>query len=51
MRASLGTVKLRPQLAELADDEPVAQLPRISFSTRDHQPRGLALPPLLPKFP
>ena len=46
-----GTVKLRPQLAEYADDEPVAQLPRISFSTRDHQPRCLALQPLLPEFP
>ena len=38
-----GTVKLRPLLAEKADAEPVAQLPRIPFSSRDHQPRRLAL--------
>ena len=41
-----GTVNLSPQVAEYADDEPGAQLPRIPLSTRDHQSHGVALSPL-----
>jgi gamma-glutamyltranspeptidase/glutathione hydrolase len=42
-----GTVKLRPCLAQWPDEQQASQLPRISISARDHQPRRLALPPLL----
>ena len=33
------TVKLRPQVAEYADDEPAAQLSRIPIPLRNHQSR------------
>ena len=45
------TVNLSPQVAEYADDEPGAQLPRIPLSTRDHQSHGVALSPLRAQLP
>ena len=42
-----GTVKLSWRLAECANEQQVAELPRISISARNHQPRGLALSPIL----
>ena len=36
---SCGIVKLRPQVAEYADDEPAAQLSRIPIPLRNHQSR------------
>src|SRR5262245_27684931 len=42
-----GIVRLRPPVAEWADDQPRAELSRISISAGHHQSRRLALPPLL----
>ena len=46
-----GIVKLRPQVAEYADDEPAAQLSRIPIPLRNHQSRRLALLPFRLEFP
>ncbi len=42
-----GTVKLRPCMADWANEKRHAELPRISISARNHQPRRLAVPPFL----
>ena len=42
-----GTVKLGWRLTDWADEKGHAELPRISISSRNHQPRGLAVPPIL----
>ncbi len=42
-----GTVKLRPCMADWANEKRDAELPRISISARNHQPRRLAVPPFL----
>ena len=47
----IGIVKLRPQVAEYADDEPAAQLSRIPIPLRNHQSRRLALLPFRLEFP
>ena len=47
----VGIVKLRPQVAEYADDEPAAQLSRIPIPLRNHQSRRLALLPFRLEFP
>ena len=39
------TVNLSPQVAEYADDEPGAQLSRLSVSARDHQSCRLVVSP------
>ena len=49
--AAGGIVKLRPQVAEYADDEPAAQLSRIPIPLRNHQSRRLALLPFRLEFP
>ena len=41
-----GTVKFSGSVADLADEERPAELPWISISPRDHQPRRLAVSPL-----
>ena len=38
-------VKLSRRLTDWADEKRHAELPRISISARNHQPRGLAVPP------
>ena len=40
------TVKFSGSVADLADERRHAKLPRIPLSTRDHQPRRLAVSPL-----
>ena len=46
-----GTVNLRPQVAEWADDERVSQLSRISMPFRKHQGRRLAVLAVRSQFP
>ena len=41
-----GTVKFRGSVADLADETRHAELPWVSISARDHQPRRLAVSPL-----
>lgn len=46
----VGTVKLRQLLADWPDEHDDTELPRIPIPSRDHQPRGLALAPVLSEF-
>ena len=45
-----GTVKFRGSVADLADETRHAELPWVSISARDHQPRHLAVSPLRCEF-
>ena len=46
-----GTVNLRPQVREWADDDRVSQLSRISIPSRTHRPRCVAVSPVLSQLP
>ena len=48
---SSGTVKLRQCLANCGDECQDTELPRTPIPTRDHQPRCLALLPILSELP
>ncbi len=46
-----GTVKLSPDSADCAHEEHKTNVSRTSIPIRNHQPRCLVVPQVLPQFP